>query len=769
MKIKKILFVILFTVLWANITFSAEKNNILILNSYHKGLQWTDKIVEGITAGLEEYASNSEVFIEYLDSKRFSDSIYYSYIIKLYQKKYTSIDLDVIISSDDDAFKFLLTYRDSLFGDVPVIFSGINCPHQYPKGYTGVLEKIDFVDNVLLIQKLHPDYSKIYLLADYTNTGNIIYKRAIKELNQYTDDIRYEFLRDYSFEKLYQKIAGLDENSMVLLTAFNKDINGEYCSYDEIARNISSISPVPVYGTWTFYLNNGVIGGKMNSGKVQGFIAGQIAKRVLSGEDVNKINVEIDSTNYFFDYNQLKKFNINQSDLPDNSIIINHPLALFKEYKQEIIYIAVIIILLIFVIGLLWVNIIIKRNKLRQKKKYLRQIELNNEKLLLAKVKVEESNKLKSAFLANISHEIRTPMNGIIGFSKLLKDNPNIDRDTLTKYLSIINKSGYVLLNLIDDIIDLSKIEAKHLKINYRACRINNIMDELLSFYNQEKKTVEKSHIQIILEKEVEQSDFTIYSDPNRINQVLFNLLSNALKFTYKGKIVFGYKIISNEILFYVQDTGIGLAPHECDIIFERFRQVDDKTTRKYGGSGLGLSISKGIVENMNGKIWMESKKENREENKPGGSIFYFSIPLKIIEIHHASVKKQEKNYMWPGKTILIVEDAKISYELLTKFLKDSKVNFVHAENGEQAVELCRNKHSIDLILMDIQLPMMDGLETTRQIKQNNPDLPVIAQTANAMDEDRKNIIEVGCDDYIAKPINKYDLLEKLNNFLKIS
>jgi len=457
--------------------------------------------------------------------------------------------------------------------------------------------------------------------------------------------------------------------------------------------------------------------------------------------------------------------NITFSAEKNNILILNSS----KEYRHEVIYIALIIILVILVIGLLWVNISSQKNKLRQRKKYLREIEFINEKLLLAKEKVEELNKLKSAFLANLSHEIRTPMNGIIGFSTLLKDNPNIDRDTFTKYLSIINKSGYILLNLIDDIIDFSKIEAKQLKIHYRACRINNIMDELFRFYNEEKKTVEKSHIQIILEKEVEHSDFTIYSDPNRMNQVLFELLSNALKFTYEGKIVFGYKMISNEMLFYVQDTGIGLAPYERDIIFERFRQVDDKTTRKYGGAGLGLFISKGIVENMNGKIWVESKKENREENKPGGSTFYFSVPLKIIETTHASVKKQEKIFMWPGKTILIVEDARISYELLTKFLKDSQVNFVHAENGEQAVELCRNKHPIDLVLMDIHLPMMDGLETTRQIKQYNPDLPVIAQTANAMDEDRKNIIEAGCDDYIAKPINKYDLMEKINYFLKIS
>ncbi|MEE4198292.1 MAG: ATP-binding protein [Bacteroidales bacterium] len=766
MKVKKYFFLILFVVLTTSSVFSAKKYNVLILNSYHKGLQWTDQIVEGINTGLGETASHAEIFVEYLDSKRFSDLTYTHLLKKFYVKKYKNTDLDVIIASDDDAFEFLLTYRDSLFGKVPVVFSGINCPHRYPPGYTGVLEKVDFIDNVLLIKKLHPEYSKIYFLADFTSTGQIIYQRAVRELETYAQDIRYEFLRHYSFEELYQKIAGLDEKAIVFLTAFNKDKTNEYCSYDQIVQNITKVSPVPVYGVWTFYLEHGVVGGKMNSGEVQGVMAGNIAKRILGGENVNTINVEIDSTHYFFDYHQLDKFNVNLSKLPDNSTVINHPLALFKEYKQETIYILIIIVLLIVAIGLLWVNTLIKRKRLRQKKRYLQQIELNHEKLLLAKEKAEESNKLKSAFLANISHEIRTPMNGIIGFSKLLIDNPTIDRDTLEKYLNIIHKSGLLLLNLINDIIDLSKIEANHLRINNRACRVNDILDELLSFYNEEKINVEKSHIQILLEKEVKNRDYTIYSDPDRINQVLYNLLSNALKFTYNGRITFGYKILSDQIHFFVRDTGIGMTPQESEIIFERFRQVDDKTTRKYGGSGLGLSISKGIVENMGGKIWVESQKENRAEEKPGGSTFYFSIPLKVVETNKGVEKNQTHAYVWPEKTILIVEDAQISYELLTKFLKDSKVHCIHAENGEQAIELCQKKPDIDLVLMDIQLPMMDGLEATGRIKAFKPGLPVIAQTANAMDEDRQNILDAGCDDYIAKPINKYELLEKIDHYL---
>ncbi|MFP4023285.1 MAG: ABC transporter substrate binding protein [Thiohalospira sp.] len=769
MKVKKILFVILFSVLYANITFSAEKNNILILNSYHKGLRWTDEIVEGIWTGLGKYANNTEIFIEYLDSKRFYDSIYYHHIFELYHKKYKHKEIKVIISSDDNALEFLLNFRDSLFGNVPVVFSGINQSHNYPKGYTGVLEKIDFIENIQLIKKLHPDYSKIYFLVDFTKTGNIIYERALNALRSFKGEVSCEFLRDYSFEQLYHKISQLDEKAIVFLTTFNIDNNGVYCSFDEIVKNVSNISSVPVYGAWTFYLENGVVGGKMNSGEIQGLMAGNMAKRILDGEDVNKINVEIAKTDYYFDYNYISKFNINKSHLPEESVIINKPFAFLKENKQQTIYTVIILVLLLTVILLLWINIFIKRNTLRQERRYLKKIEINNEKLLLAKEKAEEANRLKTAFLANMSHELRTPMNGIIGFSKLLKDHSDLDQETQKKYLNIINKSGYILLNLINDIIDLSKIEANHLKINYRPCRVNEIMEELLSFFNSEKEGVEKSHIQLILEKGNKNKDFTIYSDPNRIRQVLYNLLSNALKFTYKGKITFGYKIDSGNIIFFVKDTGIGLTLQECEIIFERFRQVDDKTTRRYGGSGLGLSISKGIVENMNGKIWVESEKENIIENKEGGSTFYFSVPLKIVETNDSKPLNEARNYVWPGKTILIVEDAQISYELLTKFLKNSQVNFIHAENGEQAIDLCRDNHTIDLVLMDIQLPMMDGLEATNIIKQANPNLPVIAQTANAMEDDREKIINAGCDDYIAKPINKYDLLEKIDNFLKDS
>jgi CheY-like chemotaxis protein len=317
------------------------------------------------------------------------------------------------------------------------------------------------------------------------------------------------------------------------------------------------------------------------------------------------------------------------------------------------------------------------------------------------------------------------------------------------------------LLDLLNDIIDLSKIEANNLKINYSECNLNKMLNELYSLFESELHNLEKD-IELKLVKELDDENFRIYSDENRIRQVLYNLLNNALKFTAKGTVKFGYYIELPNIVFYVSDTGIGLNETEKKIIFERFRQVDEYATRKFGGSGIGLSISKGIVENLKGKIWVDSEKNQ-------GSTFYFTIPYQVMSkpVKPKLEAKTSDSFQWPGKTILIVEDAPISYELLKKFLKDTEVKILHASNGEQAVDMCISKQEIDLVLMDIQLPIMDGLEATLRIKRFRPELPIIAQTANAMNEDRPNILNAGCNDYISKPINKLELLKKIDLLIR--
>ncbi|MDA3952135.1 MAG: response regulator [Bacteroidales bacterium] len=749
---------------------SQVKRNILILNSYHKGSQWTDQVVEGVNVGLSELSDQKEIYTEYIDSKRFNKkNSYFIKLYELYKLKYTDIDFDVIILSDDFALDFMLNYGDSLFGTKPVVFCGINNPHNYPHNFTGVIENIEYIENFELIEQLHPDYSKIYFIVDKTKTGNIIYDRAYNKYLSTNNKYRYEFLRNYSFNELMEKVSGLDEKAIVFLTVFTKDRKGEYFSYKKVITNLKKYTDVPIYGTWDFYLGNGIVGGKIICGYNQGLRAVNIANRIMNGENPRDINLELSTSEFKFDHKELKVQNLYKRKLPEGSAIINNPMHLFVEYKQEIILISIVFILLIVIILILWAYILFRKRKIKEERRYIRSIELNSEKLLMAKEKVEEADRLKTAFLANISHELRTPMNGIIGFSKLITDSKDIDSETQEKYLNIINKSGYILLSLVNDIIDLSKIEARQLKLNYSNFKLEELIDELHSFFIAERDYLGKKDIKLLAEKEYEFKDLVVYSDSNRIRQVLYNLLTNALKFTVKGSINFGYYIEKPNIVFFVKDTGIGLTKTEKEIIFKKFRQADDKTTRRYGGSGIGLTISKGIVENLNGELWVESKKKDENNDISSGSTFYFSVPF--IPVKSESTNSENKisinQYKWPGKTILIVEDSIISYQLLTKFLKDSQVSFVHATNGQQAVDFCKSNDQIDLVLMDIQLPILDGLEATNQIKIFKPKLPIIAQTANAMDDDKPKILLAGCDDYISKPINSLELFQKIDAFFK--
>ncbi len=378
-----------------------------------------------------------------------------------------------------------------------------------------------------------------------------------------------------------------------------------------------------------------------------------------------------------------------------------------------------------------------------------------------SKDKAEESDQLKTAFLANMSHEIRTPMNGILGFAEMLNDD-SLSAGNKKKYLEIINSNGKMLINLIDDIIDFAKIEAGQIKIVKQDFSLNALLSQVHSSFLSESLKKEKSEVKLRVRKELPNDNCFIRSDPNRLRQVLTNLIGNAFKFTNEGFIEFGYLLTKdNKLEFYVKDSGIGIPEEKVNQIFERFIQADSSRTRKYGGSGLGLAISKGFVELLGGKMWVES-----ELNV--GSNFYFSIPyvsVKQISDSDAEDKKPKTDYVWEGKSILVAEDDKFSYKFLEGFLKQTKVNVIHAEDGKQAVDICRNNNSIDLVLMDIQMPELNGLEATVLIKEFNKTLPVIAQTANAIPEERQKCFEAGCSDFITKPVNISELYRKIDKF----
>jgi signal transduction histidine kinase len=380
-----------------------------------------------------------------------------------------------------------------------------------------------------------------------------------------------------------------------------------------------------------------------------------------------------------------------------------------------------------------------------------------------ARQKAEEADILKSNFLANMSHEIRTPMNGILGFAQLLKME-EMTPEKRDRYIDIINHNGTMLVNLIDDIVDISKIEAGQLAINKGNCNLDDLMFELYTFFNELKYKQEKEHITIRLLNLNDDESNVVFTDGQRLRQVMVNLIGNAIKFTDKGTVEFGYvnDQAEGKILFYVKDSGIGIPEDKQEIIFERFRQVHEGSTRKYGGTGIGLFISKHIISLLGGKIWFESKVNE-------GTTFFFTIPYVSVHTKDDNTNYFETRtpeYSWTGKRILVVEDVEINFKFLQAILSKTHAEIVWARDGEEAVARATQDNSIDLVLMDIQMPKINGYDATRQIRVQKPDLPIIAQTAYAMPNDNIRCIEAGCNDYISKPINSHLLLEKIDLYL---
>lgn len=380
------------------------------------------------------------------------------------------------------------------------------------------------------------------------------------------------------------------------------------------------------------------------------------------------------------------------------------------------------------------------------------------QELIEAKEKAEENEKLKSAFLANMSHEIRTPMNGILGFAELLRE-PRLTGEEQQEYIDIIQKSGERMLTIINDIITISKVEAGQMKVLLNQTNLNDLSEYIFKFFKPE---AEHKGLAFSYSSQLPDQEALILTDKEKVSAILINLVKNAFKFTFKGDSVeFGYEVKNSEYTFFVKDTGIGIPPEQTDIIFERFRQVNDSLNRKFEGAGLGLSISKAYVEMLGGKIWVESEYQ-------AGSTFYFTIPDSGLEKAENAENKglREKNEINKLK-ILIVDDDETSSVLLSKLMKDYGKEIFKANNGAKAVEICRYNPDIDLIMMDIQMPEKDGYQATKQIRESNKEVIIIAQTAFALSGDDLKAREAGCSDYIAKPIKRDSLDELINKWFK--
>jgi signal transduction histidine kinase/CheY-like chemotaxis protein len=590
---------------------------------------------------------------------------------------------------------------------------------------------------------------------------------------------------------MLQAVSKFEKGGAIALINYYQDTDGKPLNPEKINLEITRKSPVPVFMESETLLGKGIAGGIFIRGRAHGRDAASLALKFIDiSHFVPQNRIALPENRYYFDYNVLKKFSINEKDLPSGSRIINKPQALFLKYLKYFVALLVIIGLLIMIVLILLFNInrrkkaesLVNQNlgEIKEKNSMLQEAhdqvremnveleEINehlsktNEELNQARKKSEESDRLKSAFLANMSHEIRTPLNAIVGFSSLLSD-PDLKHSDRESYFHIISANSNQLLNIIEDILDLSKIEAGQLKTYIEIFSVNEMLNELFeSFY----KTHHSEEVKLKLSIPDRKKMVMLRTDPARLKQILTNLLSNALKFTKKGSIEIGYKLTNEkDITFYVMDTGKGINASDLSNIFNRFWKGENQDEDFHTGTGLGLSICKSLCDFLGGKIWAESILGQ-------GSTFFvtlqdYQIRKEMHPAHEVHIPDFFK-YDWSRITIAIAEDESSNLYLLTRILNNLNVNIISFRNGRELVDFINNHAStkIDLILMDLKMPIMDGYAATRIIRELNPKIPIIAQTAYAMVEDIEKIKAASFDDYMVKPIKANLLVEKIKRLI---
>ena len=424
---------------------------------------------------------------------------------------------------------------------------------------------------------------------------------------------------------------------------------------------------------------------------------------------------------------------------------LENPLAGYIKWVLIIFFVALVIVVVF--------NIMLRR-EVRAKTK---QLYLRNKELRRAKEKAEESESLKTAFLQNMSHEIRTPMNGILGFMKLLKED-DLDRKTRKTYIDLVAKSGRRLLTTINNLVEFSKIRSRLVKVNLRKVNVEEIMKYHQDFF--QPLAIEKN-IKIHIEKQVTGSAALIETDRNMLDGILTNLINNAIKFTSRGGVSLGNYIENNKLIFYVKDSGIGIPEKHLETIFNPFVQGNQEISRPYEGSGLGLSIVKEYLNLLGGELWIDTEVDK-------GSTFFFSLPYIQVSDEQKEKRRAIPKIKFEHKKVLVAEDDNLSYLLLSKILGKLGLEVVRAKNGEEAIGIAKKDNDISLILMDVKMPKISGVEAVRKIRNFDKAIPIVAQTAFAHDGFKETALGVGCDDYITKPIDEAKLIEILKKFLPV-
>ena len=717
---------------------AGTRPNILVLHSYNPGLSWTDDIHAGIMDTLGQSPMACNVATEYLDAKRYPDRDLQDMQSEVVAAHISATNFDLVIVSDDAAFNFAMENRHDLFENVPIVFCGVNnFQEEMRRGetlITGVSEIISVQETLDTALAFHPETTDVVIIVgDIGSTDRSNRSQFLRIMPAYAERVRFHFWQNIPTARLQEKLGNLGPGNIVFLCQALPDTDGRMLDFGPSAALVRNNTSRPVYGFWDFFLGHGIVGGKLVNGKAQGKLAATMALRILSGADPDTMPVVKGLANRFlFDHNELVRFQVSRTALPPESTVINKPQSLFEANKRLFVIFGAIVVCLLVVIIFLVAVVHIRRQTLKELRK--------------ARRKAEEANEAKSLFLAHMSHEIRTPLTGIMGLAELALTNPSAPgtRD----YLALIRQSGQNLLHIINDILDFSKVEAGKLVLNATDFSVRRLLEATISLFKP--RALEKG-IALSLTLDVEPPEL-LHGDELRLRQILYNLIGNAIKFTEKGEIELRltaaeHSASGTTLGFEVRDTGCGIPADRIPSIFDRFTQADRFPTRSHQGTGLGLAIVRQLVEAMGGSIEVRSQ-------EGAGSTFSISLPLERAKLD-AVPKPAESTTQDAGRplSVLVAEDNPVNQLFLKRTLEKLGHSPSCVADGRQALETLRSA-SFDCVLMDIQMPRMDGTEATRRIREDlGLSVPVIALTAHAIQGDREKFLDQGFDEYLAKPL----------------
>lgn len=884
-----------------NVSNQKQVYKILLVHSYAPDYVAYSDLNQMIADGFSAQGIQANIRTFYLDCEQYEE-------IDETQRMYDCMDSvsswqpDLILVNEDQATYSLLACGHPLVQATPIVFTGVNFPNwELLKSYkevTGLWDKPDYLETINMVEKLLGK-TRIRFFHDNTYLGRQVTREIADQLKKeypQTSYFLYNYLKDPTSYTEHPNIDLFHEDnepdldrpnstSFYFINLRKKDRNGllwtisgmvKYSAfiqtkYDYTTMRIGRMTAIPIFTVINegFDYHQGILGGYITTLDLQATESTALASRILKGEKASQIPITQSSKKHIVDWNELMRWKIPTSSLPDNYIVVNTPFQV--RYKIEIIILSVFLCLFIVALIVYLTYLYTRENRRKQEAQenlkrerdflslalegsdifawryegqrsiltfdkdffdklgipprpftleefqkishptdYAKAIQdfqlvrknkqkrasihlrcdfngegyiwyefryidlIQTDTVIGLILSIEDYKKreaelteardlaakaeLKQSFLANMSHEIRTPLNAIVGFSNLLASEHEQSQEERREFISIINRNCELLLKLIDDILEISRIESNSLSFTFQEINLNQLIEDIYITYQMMMPP------QVELRKDVPEPPIQITTDKIRLNQVITNLLNNAIKFTASGYIQLGYKIDkTQELLYiYVQDSGKGIPEKEQKMIFERFYKRDEFIQ----GTGLGLSICQGIIQKLGGEIRLESK-----EGK--GSLFTIILPFafKFMNQEPAIPISERATGNTPAlsdtpkrKTILIAEDNESNY-LLLKTILQKQYELVWVKNGKDAVQVIEQQY-IDLILMDIKMPEMDGLEALKIIRKKYRDLPIVMQTAYAFETDREEAEQAGCSGFITKPISAPQLLKIVRNLI---